>query len=101
MCEGTALLVSVADQVLKKSKQEIARTGKRPREAYRDVLVDVTEQYGQDADEIGVAIRVQKTEVRNVQSVEQEISDNLDPAGTGALSRVAVCRPPLMATSGL
>ncbi len=56
VCDGMPLLVSVADQVLKESKQEIARTGRRPKVAFREVLADVTQNYGVDAGEISLAI---------------------------------------------
>ncbi len=43
-CEGNSEAAIVMDQLLKEKREEITRSGKRPRTAYREVLSDVAQR---------------------------------------------------------
>ncbi len=56
ICQGRPRAVAFAENVLNESKEEVRRTGKRPRVAYRDVLADVQDRFADEADEVQGAI---------------------------------------------
>ncbi len=56
VCEGEQKPVAVAEQVLNQSKEQVSGNGKCPRLAHREVLADVAQHYGEEAEAIGDAI---------------------------------------------
>ncbi len=57
ICEGQAKPIMLAEQVLNESKDRVTKTGKRPRVAYREAMVEAEQRFeGEDAENVAAAI---------------------------------------------
>ncbi len=57
ICEGQVKPIVLAEQVLNESKDHITKTGKRPRVAYREAMVEAERRFeGEDAENVAAAV---------------------------------------------